>query len=122
MKLKNKVPFGKVSILGVTYDVYIASAEQEATLKNRSGCVDTTVKNIFINSELFKRDESTVKNLSSIIQETLTHEIIHAFIDESGLGDPYQSEVMVNWFTLMLNKIYVAANSLKIREEDYNED
>lgn len=98
------------NILGTEYTVYIESADSDPRYEEMSGWTDWTVKEIHVG--IPKRESDTVKDLSKFRNTTIRHEIIHAYLQESGLDcnslpcDTWATnEEMVDWFAIMLPKI-----------------
>ena len=91
---------GNVNILGTEYSFQYTTADKDPELKNLSGYCITSQKKIAVEA---KKGEPYIE------QWTLRHEIIHAFLHESGLdkeapwGD--QEELFVDWIALQLPKI-----------------
>ena len=106
MKVNNKV-----DILGTTYDVVVLPHDEGVLAENTaSGLCDCFRKTIYL-SEM---DDLEPENVDEAQREILRHEIIHAFLNESGLGANAlafdgawpMNEEMVDWFALMLPKVY----------------
>ncbi len=104
-----------ISILGTKYTVHVRTEESDETLKQCDGYCDHT------NHEIVLRDHSVrepgdVSDLQAYEHRVLRHEIIHAFLFESGLGaDATYSqerethpEMLVDWFARQAPKIYKA--------------
>lgn len=104
-----------VNILGTYYTIKYRTDNEDVKLINRYGYTDFTTKEIVVcNFESFK-DEQSVSDLMYLQKETLRHEIIHAFLSESGLrGSTNQTdawalhEEMIDWWALQFPKIYQA--------------
>ena len=88
-----------VDILGTKYAVYFVPEERDDTLKDYDGYCDETVKEVVVKK--YKRGEpGSKKNLELQEQKNIRHEIIHAFLFESGLAENSewaQNEEMVDW-------------------------
>ena len=83
-----------VNVLGVKYSIAFASEEKEPRLKDCDGFCDETTKEIVV--ENYKRGEPGSKGkLELQEQKNIRHEIVHAFLFESGLAE--NSEEMVDW-------------------------
>lgn len=99
----------KVNILGTEYTVSYKKAEDDNVLLKCNGYTDWTTKSIVVcNTSI---DELSLKNMPSFEEKVLRHEIIHAFMYESGLtseSDWAHNEEMVDWFAMQCNKIHKA--------------
>ena len=93
----------KVSILGETWTIQEASEENNKILQSCDGYCDWTMKEIFIGE--IKQDETTVKDIWTYKAKVLRHEIIHAFLFESGCTEMAKDEKMIDWFAMNWNKI-----------------
>ena len=101
----------KVHILGVEYSVKEQSEGENELLKDCDGYCDWTTKEIVVEREI----TGTLGNMEKYIHKVLRHEIVHAFLFESGLaecsGDAdawARSETMVDWVARQGEKIYNA--------------
>ena len=103
----------KVKILGTEYEIISVeetndNLEKYPLLKDNSGYTDITTKQIYILE--YKNTEDTFKNLDVLYKKTLRHELIHAFLYESGLfnnsnGDWAKNEEVVDWIAIQFEKI-----------------
>lgn len=105
----------KVDILGTEYKI-INKVEPEK-MPNLAGRIDYYTKEIWI-VDFDKTDNTYDVN---IFNETLRHEILHAFLFESGLhGNTFyegawaQCEEMTDWFAMQAPKIYNVYKELDI--------
>ena len=104
-----------VNILGASYRVYLDVPEyKDRDLAGRFGYCSFTTKRIVVADldtiELWKDESSYSKKVQR--NTTLRHEIIHAFLNESGLcGSSASSEAwalneeMVDWIAMQFPKI-----------------
>lgn len=101
----------KVSILGCNWNIHESNETQEPRLVGADGFCDDSAKEIFVDS-LAKVDKSRAKkNLESYKKKVLRHEIIHAFLYESGLAectDWATNEEIVDWIARQGLKLYEA--------------
>lgn len=100
-----------VNILGTTYTIMEQSERDNKLLEGCDGYCDYTTKEIVVEREI----EGTLRDMEVYIRKVLRHEIVHAFLLESGLaecsGDTEcwaQNETMVDWFARQGPKIYTA--------------
>ena len=73
----------RVNILGTEYEILYVKESEDAMLKNVDGYMDPYTKQIVV--ALIEADEKTTKNQTDYYKHTLRHEIVHAFLYESGL-------------------------------------
>jgi hypothetical protein len=105
----------KVNVLGTEYKILIKNENEDEKLKNYDGYCDSTINTIIV-AEL-KYDLNTVANLEEYKSEVIRHELIHAFLDQSGLkccSDWARNEEMVDFFAIQIPKIVKAMNELSI--------
>lgn len=88
-----------VNILGTEYTIRFIPEEEDDILKDYDGYCDETVKEVVVKKD--KRGEpGSKKNLELQEQKNHRHEIVHAFLFESGLAENSgwaQNEEMVDW-------------------------
>nr|DAE13827.1 MAG TPA: hypothetical protein [Siphoviridae sp. ctLNL10]DAJ07228.1 MAG TPA: hypothetical protein [Caudoviricetes sp.] len=106
-----------VSILGTEYKIEIHSPKEDECLKRNDwiGYCDGELKLIVLadldDDERYVFDSDKQKDV--IAKETLRHEIVHAFLNESGLQDNAlqysgawaQNEELVDWIAIQFPKI-----------------
>ena len=102
---------GLVYILGTQYNIKLISEADDPMLKTLVGYTDQTVHKIVV--KLIEKQSDTVQNVADYSKNIMRHEIIHAFLFESGLGtcanevDCWsQNEEMVDWFAYQSPKIF----------------
>lgn len=114
-----------VSILGTEYTVEVKKYDEDEAFERSSidGYCDSWQKKIVV------CDFTTMPNFVNepketcveAQKETLRHEIVHAFFDESGLGDSTiryadrgwsKNEELVDWIAIQGPKIYKAWESV----------
>lgn len=102
----------KINILGAAYMLTITSKSQDVRLKDSDGICDETVKELLVDNYAgFEDDPTCKKNLAVQIRKNKRHEIIHAFLFESGLAensDWAQNEEMVDFFAIQFPKLVEA--------------
>ena len=88
-----------INILGTEYTVILATEQAEPRLEDCDGFCDETTKEIVVKN--YKRGQPGSKGkLELQEQKNIRHEIVHAFLFESGLAensDWAQNEEMVDW-------------------------
>lgn len=99
----------KVNILGTEYEV-VLDAPDEMLPPDSDGAMDHSIKRIVVAK--FTPDERSIKDLDSYQKKVLRHEIIHAFLYESGLWNNSgnvmawgTSEEITDWFAIQSPKI-----------------
>lgn len=99
-----------VEILGTKYEITISKEKDDVKLKMCDGYVDWTIKKIVVGD--FESDENSLKDLREYTKKVIRHEIIHAFLIESGLWECSRkesswarSEEMTDWIARQFHKI-----------------
>jgi len=110
----------KISILGTEYTILVKKYDEDEAFENRSiiGYCDEFAKQIVVgDAKTFPSWEKESEiNVELCNTETLRHEIIHAFFNESGLkqcsnksdGAWARNEEMVDWIAVQFPKILQA--------------
>lgn len=100
----------KVNILGTEYSVLFRKEDEDSKLKKLDAYVDTSIKTIVVG--IFESDETSIKDLEWYTKKLIRHEIIHAYMYESGLWENSlnvdawaRNEEMTDWFAIQLPKI-----------------
>lgn len=90
----------EVNVLGTDYDVEIKKID-----KPLDGYCDTSVKKIVVDS--MENVENPKEDLERYQAQVLRHEIIHAFMYESGLEGEcgWATEEMVDWLAIQFDKL-----------------
>lgn len=111
-----------VNILGQKYNIKYKTVEEDKRLEELAGYTDVYSKDIVI--EDMKRSKRSVTDTSSLKEcenKILKHEIIHAYLYESGLdvnsNRSYAwatNEEMIDWFAIQSTKIYKTYKELRI--------
>ncbi len=112
----------KINILGTKYKILIREELQDVKLEGLNGYCDITTKEIVIRNFKKIEDPKVLGNLEELYKTTLRHEIIHAFLYESGLYASSNdieawatNEEMVDWLAIQFPKIikvFIEANAL----------
>lgn len=116
----------KVRVLGTEYEIIsIAETndnlEKYPLLKDSSGYTDITTKQIYILK--YKQSEDTFTNLDVLYKKTLRHELVHAFLYESGLfnnskDDWARNEEIVDWIAMQFEKLLATFKKVGAIEDD----
>ena len=94
-----------ISVLGTEYRVFITTEEEDSRLKGADGACDYYAKEILI------RQDPDIWQKLEYTKKVIRHEIIHAFMFESGLSLNWehkefgQEETVVDWFAIQIDKI-----------------
>lgn len=103
----------KIDVLGTEYTVDVVSVTEDAYLNKRScdGYCDKTSKRIVVKA---KDDSCELDDFEVYKKTCLRHEIIHAFLFESGLHENFKhdqwghDETMVDWIATQFPKLQKA--------------
>ena len=101
-----------IDILGTKYEIVCSSAEQDEKLKTMDGYCDWTAKRIVIDTDIDDCTES-VEDVAKHFRRVATHEIIHAFFEESGMEEYSHDETLVCWLSAMVNRIVAEQEKVK---------
>lgn len=97
-----------IDILGSKYSVTQSNENDDPCLKDCDGYCDHTVKKIVIDT--FKAEPMSVENLDEYTKKITRHELVHAFLFESGLGGESwaNNEEVVDWIAFQFPKMLEA--------------
>lgn len=101
----------KINILGTEYSVEELTKEKEPFLLQCDGYCDKTTKRIVIRAE---DKESELGDYEPYRRKVVRHEIIHAFLFESGLHENWEhsqfghDETYVDWIAVQFPKLVKA--------------
>lgn len=107
----------KVNVLGTEYEV-ITEVESNGndvfSSSNVDGYFDSSTKKIFIAKMV--KEVNSVEDLKKYEADVIRHELIHAFLYESGLDccSWAENEEMVDWIALQFPKMNKAFNELEV--------
>lgn len=111
-----------VHILGTEYKILIVEDEDYHYDTEADGWCDTSTKELLIFN--FTQDKESLRDLVAYQKKVIRHEIIHAFLYESGLsvnsisgGAWAKNEEMVDWMAIQMPKIYEAFKEAEALEE-----
>lgn len=101
----------KIDVMGVSYEIAERSEADDYRLTEANAYCDWTARLIVIE----KDPEGDLNCMAEFSKKLLRHEIVHAFLLESGLSEsslPFESwavnEEMVDWFARIGPRIYAA--------------
>lgn len=105
-----------IDILGSKWKIIEKSVKQDSLLENADGYCDWTTKTMVVEREM----EGSLGNMDNYVKKVKRHEIVHAFLFESGLaecsGDTLSwatNETIVDWIAKQGPKIYKAWQDAK---------
>ena len=112
----------KVNILGSEWSVKFGNEETYPNLANVDGYTDLSIREIVVDDMKASQRQIGVKaDLESYQKQVVRHEIIHAFLLESGLDSNSNSadswatnEEMVDWFAIQSPKIFKVFSELEL--------
>lgn len=112
----------KVNILGTEYEIIKdASNEDYKELKKCDGFTDFSIKRIVVAD--FEKDESSIDDLEWYKKKVLRHELVHAFIHESGLAENCEwarNEELTDWIAIQFEKllsVFMELDVIKIPDD-----
>ena len=97
----------KIDILGTEWQVKLTTSKQDPRLEGCNGCCDPTTKELLIETEI-EECNATVGDMSMEKARVIRHEIIHAYLYESGLHYNCKwatNEEAVDWIALQFPKL-----------------
>lgn len=102
----------KVNILGTEYTIEERTAEEDTALRDMDGYCDKTTKMIVVSKPTADSDLGDYKWYRN---KVMRHEIVHAFLFESGLHENFEhakqfghEETMVDWIAVQFPKMLKA--------------
>lgn len=110
----------KINILGTEYTICEKTQEQDHSLKTCDGYCDKTSKEIVVLK--LSADNCELSNPKWYADKVLRHEIVHAFLFESGMHEctnwdakeSCHNEQLVDWFAIQSPKIFKVYSELGI--------
>jgi len=105
----------EINVLGTIYKIEYNTVDEDLLLETLAGYMDVTTKKIIIRNYTEEELDRpfNVKDLGYEKNKVIRHEIIHAFLNESGLNENSNgcnswanNEEMIDWFALQSPKIY----------------
>ena len=106
----------KVNVLGTEYTLTESNEANDPKLVDRDGYCDTSTKECVVD-EMNDTSATAKRNLPEYKKSVKRHELIHAFLYESGLDvcSWAGNEEMVDWFAIQFPKmadVFKAADCL----------
>lgn len=98
---------GKVNILGTEYEVIKDNTGTNPKLKDANGICELYSKKIVLEDK-FDDDPMNVDNFQDFKDKIFRHEIVHAYIAESGIDECCswgRDEMLVDWIARQIPKM-----------------
>lgn len=103
----------KVNILGTDYEIVIGNEKDYPYLEQVDGFCDASIKRIVVRDcKSDEKNPSTLSDLEEYKRKVTRHEIIHAYLSESGLQSNFEhanqwghEETMIDWIAIQFPKI-----------------
>ena len=92
-----------VNILGTDYLIIQANKGNDINLEKSDGYCDQSSKKIVIDT--FQDSPGSLENLDEYKKQVIRHEIVHAFLFESGLDSWSRNEDLVDWVAYQFPKL-----------------
>ena len=105
----------QVNVLGTIYSIRKSNKLEDLNLDRNDGYCDFSIKEIVIDT--FQDSPGSMKDLNEYEKQVIRHELIHAFLFESGLDSCTwaKNEEIVDWMSLQfpkLQKVFEQVNAL----------
>lgn len=101
-----------VNILGTEYKIIFDVPDEEMP-EDADGCMDQSIQTIKIAE--FESDRNTIQDMDSYRKKVIRHEIVHAFLYESGMWNNSGStncwgmdETITDWIAIQSPKLFQA--------------
>lgn len=106
----------EVNILGVKYKIIYEPRDANPKYEQCDGYCDSSVKEIHLcDMKADEIDVMAIANMDAYRKRVLRHEIVHAFLEESGLGSNSHgsnnwadNDEMVDWIAIQFPKMLKA--------------
>lgn len=107
----------QVNVLGTKYEIILTGSKSDEALEQMNGFRDAFTKKIVVDDFSDEEyDPTNTRNISELMKQNIRHEIVHAFMFESGLdsdamysNNPWpRCEEIVGWFAIQGPKIFAA--------------
>ena len=112
----------KVNVLGTEYNLIESNEANDERLKGKDGYCDTTTKECVVD-EMQGTGPDMKKNLQEYKKAVKRHELIHAFLHESGLDicSWAENEEMVDWIAIQFPKMlkaFIEADCIDVLKDE----
>lgn len=108
----------KIGVLGTEYTIHFRDERDDQKLNDCDGYCDPTIHAIVID-KYSTPETMDCDDLRALIRQVIRHELVHAFLFESGLGacsEWAQNEEMVDWIARQFPKMLKAFQTLNVAE------
>lgn len=108
----------KVDVLGTAYEIKEQTEEENPKLKDASGLCEMYTRTLVVRK--LKDEPGVYDNIEAYGRKVLRHEIIHAFLAESGLRSNCsfaENEELVDWIAIQFPKLAKAFAAAGCAEE-----
>lgn len=99
----------EITVLGEKYSIEIVPEKDDKSLETSNGYCDFSTRSIIIRDMMNAEDDpNSLRDMKMFVNKVKRHEIIHAFLCESGLQcESYWAvnEEMVDWLAIQFPKI-----------------
>lgn len=111
-----------VNVLGSEWTIKFGKESEYPNLKDMDGYTDSSVEEIVVDDFSATDEEpSRKKDIEKYRKQVIRHELVHAFLEESGLGgngcaaEHWEfNEEMVDWFAIQSPKIFKVFKELDL--------
>lgn len=110
-----------VTILGENWTIIEDDEEENPLLKDCDGYTDVSIRKIVIDNFAHVDKDRCLEDMDKYRKKVIRHEIVHAFLIESGLdGSSLESESwarneeMVDWFARQSPKIFKVMQEIEV--------
>ena len=101
----------KLNILGVEYTLITdGKIDDFPDLEGADGYCNYQLKEIILSDE----DHDGTVSYDRYMQKVLRHEVMHAYLYESGLHEYANDELLVDWLAIQFPKINESFNKLEV--------
>ena len=111
------------TVLGTDYKIFYTSEREDEKMKGADGYIEQYAKEIYINKDLYDdeytSERKTYAKLKELAKISLRHELVHAFLIESGLWqntDWATNEEMTDWIARQFPKMQKVFELLGVAE------
>lgn len=112
----------KVNVLGAEWTIRFGKESEYPNLKDVDGYTDSSVREIVVDDfSRAQEDPFSKKDVAQHQKQAIRHELVHAFLEESGLGGNgcavehwEYNEEMVDWFAIQSPKIFKVFKELEL--------
>lgn len=96
----------KVNVLGTEYDMQVKGKAEDDTLMRADGyCQNYSKKIVIKRTEDMLDGDASIDAKKSRNEHVKRHELVHAFLFESGLDDRSDDEELVDWIAIQVPKL-----------------